>query len=445
VDPSGAQLSSSASLWHKPQLVRSMGRMTLTALALNSMLGNGVFGLLSLISSKLGAASIWAVLAAALINGIFLACFSELASRFSEAGGPYLYARVALGRFTGIQVGWFLWLTRLSAAAASANLFVAYLAEFWTPVGSRGVRIAVLTLFLAFLASVNIIGVGAGAKLSNVFTAAKLVPLTIFIVAGLIYVVEVHPHSSFSPVGNLTANWLDGLFLLFFAYGGFDAALIPMSEAKNPRKDAPLALFLAFAALTLIFTSVQLIVVRVLNDPTATDRPLATAAHQFLGTGGAALMVVGAMISVYGHLTAYALHTPRLTFALAQGGDFPAFFGKVSARFRTPYASILMFALAVWALAVTGSYRLNAVLSVGSRLIVYGAACLAVMVLRRSKPDGAWFSVPGKDLIPVAGIVLCLLFFTRVGSWDLYLIVIVALIGITNWIVVRRTLQGIAI
>jgi basic amino acid/polyamine antiporter, APA family len=330
----------------------------------------------------------------------------------------------------------------LSAAAASANLFVAYLAEFWTPAESRG--IAVLTLFLGFVASVNIIGVGAGARLSNVFTAAKLVPLTIFIVAGLIYVVEVRPHSNFSPPGNLTANWLDGLFLLFFAYGGFDAALIPMSEAKNPRMDAPLALFFALATMTLIFTSVQLIVVRVLNDP-ATDRPLATAAHQFLGTGGAALMVAGTMISVYGHLTAYALHTRRLTFALAQRGDFPAFFGKVSARFRIPYISILLFALAVWALAVTGSYRLNAVLSAGSRLLVYGAACLAVMVLRRSNPDGAWFSVPGKDLVPVAGIVLCLLFFTRVGSLGLGIIAIVALVGITNWIVVRRTLQGIAI
>lgn len=148
-------------------------------------------------------------------------------------------------------------------------------------------------------------------------------------------------------------------------------------------------------------------------------------------------MVVGAMISVYGHLTAYALHTPRLTFALAQGGDFPAFFGKVSTRFRTPYTSILLFALAVWALAATGSYRLNAVLSVGSRLIVYGAACLAIMVLRRSKPDGARFSVPGRDLIPATGIVLCLLFFTRVGRWDLGIIALVALVGITNWIVVR--------
>jgi APA family basic amino acid/polyamine antiporter len=442
MDLPGTRSAASTVPGHKPQLLRSMGRMTLTALALNSMLGNGVFGLPSLVASKLGAASIGAVLAAALINAIFLACFSELASRFSEAGGPYLYARVALGRFAGIQVGWFLWLTRLSAAAASANLFVAYLAEFWTPAGSTGIRIAVLTVFLGFLASINIIGVSAGAKLSNVFTVAKLVPLTIFIAAGLLYVVEVHPHSSFSPSGNFTANWLDGLFLLFFAYGGFDAALIPMSEAKNPREDAPLALFSALAVLTLIFALVQLIVVRVLNDPAATDRPLATAAHQFLGAGGAALMVAGAMISVYGHLTAYALHTPRLTFALAQSGDFPALFGKVSARFRTPHASILLFALAVWTLAVTGSYRLNAVLSVGSRLIVYGAACLAAMTLRRSNPDGAWFSVPGRDLIPVTGLLLCLLFFTRVGGWDLGIIAVVALVGVTNWMVVRSALPA---
>jgi hypothetical protein len=69
------------------------------------------------------------------------------------------------------------------------------------------------------------------------------------------------------------------------------------------------------------------------------------------------------------------------------------------------------------------------------RLDVYGAACLAVIALRCSKPNGAWFSVPGGKLIPVAGIVLCLLFFARVGRWELGIIAIVALVGVTNWMV----------
>ena len=421
------------------QLVRTMGRVTLTALALNTMLGNGVFGLPSLVATKLGRASTWAAISAALISGIFLACFAELASRFSEAGGPYIYARAALGRLTGIQIGWFLWFGRISAAAASANLFVAYLVEFWTPAGSWAMRVAVLATILGLLAMVNIIGVGAGANLRNTFTAAKLVPLMIFVIAGLIYVVERHPSSVFSPSGNRMANWLDGLFLLFFAYGGFESALIPMSEAKNPRKDAPVALFSALALLAVIFASVQFIVARVLNDPASTDRPLATAASHFMGTGGTVLMVAGAMISVYGHLTASALHTPRLTFALAQRGDFPAFFGKISARFSTPHVSILLFAVLVGILAATGSYRLNAVLSVGSRLVVYGSACLAVIVLRRINPGGARFRVPGKDLIPVAGILVCLLFLTRMGKWEYATLAFVSVLGITNWFIVRTT------
>src|SRR5260370_10818029 len=113
-----------------------------------------------------------------------MACFAEVASQFREAGGPYLYARVAFGRLLGIQVGWLTWLVRLTASAAAANLFAIYLAEFWPQAREPLGRASVLTLFVGVLAAVNYRGVVRRAQFSSGFAVAKLLPLALFIRVG---------------------------------------------------------------------------------------------------------------------------------------------------------------------------------------------------------------------------------------------------------------------
>jgi amino acid transporter len=111
-------------------LVRAIGRWSLAALALNSIIGSGIFGLPSTVAKLLGPRSVVAVLIAGAAMAVIMACFAEVASQFSETGGPYLYARTAFGRLTGILVGWMLYLAQTAAPAANANLFVIYLAQF---------------------------------------------------------------------------------------------------------------------------------------------------------------------------------------------------------------------------------------------------------------------------------------------------------------------------
>src|SRR6202166_5210585 len=110
-------------------LVRAIGRWSLAALAVNSIIGSGVFGLPATVAGLLGKGSIVAMLLAGAAMGVIMACFAEVASQFSQAGGPYLYARVAFGRLMGIEMGWMLWLAQLAAPAANANLFTIYLGE----------------------------------------------------------------------------------------------------------------------------------------------------------------------------------------------------------------------------------------------------------------------------------------------------------------------------
>jgi amino acid transporter len=424
-------------------LVRAIGRWSLVALVVNSIIGSGIFGLPSTVAGLIGSYSPYAVLAAGAGMSVVIACFAEVASRFHQAGGPYLYARVAFGRLMGIETAWMLWLGQVSAPAAHANLFVIYLGEFFPHAKDPWPRAIILTLLVGVLTSINIRSVRGGIQVSNLFTAAKLVPLFGVIVLGL-YVLQSHHWTvATAPVTANTSQWLKAMLLLVFAYGGFETALAPMSEAKNPRRDAPFALFMALLLCTGIYALVQYVVVGVLPDAAHSARPLADVARLAAGPIGAGLVAVGALISVYGYLSAKILAMPRVPFALAEQGDFPKAFAKVHSRYRTPYVSILVFAAMVWALALVGDFKWNVTLSAVARLIYYGVGCAALPVLRRKQPKGAnaMFHLPAGNFLAVLGVILCLILVTRVDFGQSLILVATIALAFVNWGIVARTAQ----
>ncbi len=370
--------------------------------------------------------------------GVILACFAEVASRFAHTGGPYLYAHEAFGRFMGIQVAWLVWFVRLTSCAANANLFVVYLGQFWRRVTETGPKLAILTLLVGFLAAVNVRGVRTGAWVSNFFTAAKLASLGLVAVAGALYLIATHhtvPSAMVSPGSN---DWAQAMVLLIFAYGGFEAALISAGEAKDPRRDMPFGLFAALFTCTIIYGLIQWVVVGVLPDPGHSARPLADVAQVVIGHGGSVLIAMGALFSIYGYLSGNVLATPRITFALAERGDFPSFFSILHPRFRTPYVSIFVFAILVWLLAVFGSFAGNATLSAGSRLFYYGVICAALPVLRRKQKTPAGFQLHGGTLIATLGVLICAALLTRIEYKKSIVLVAAVAVAFLNWLLVRN-------
>lgn len=413
-----------------------MGRWTMVALVINSIIGSGIFGLPSQLAASLGPSSPWAVLISGVLVGIIMACFGEVASHFQQAGGPYLYARVAFGRLVGIEVGWLLWLSQLSAPAANANLFVIYLGEFWPAANTFWPRLLILTVLVGILAFVNYRGVRAGADVSNLFTIAKLAPLGFVIVAGLIYMAGGHRASAVTTLVPSSA-WLKGILVMIFAYGGFESALTPMSEARDPRRDAAFSLFTALLCCTFIYTVIQWITVSVLPSAASSQRPLAEISRLALGKPGAVLVTIGALVSFYGYLSAKILGVPRITLALAESGDFPRIFAAIDPKFRTPYISIAVFAGLTWALALFGSFAWNLTLSAVARLAYYGVGCAALPVLRRKRPGSALFRLPGGQVFAIAGVVICAVLLTQVDLSKSIILIATVLIAFLNWLWVR--------
>jgi amino acid transporter len=425
------------------QLVRAIGRWSLAALAVNSVIGSGIFGLPSVVAGFVGRASPLAVLFAGAAAGVVMGCYAELASRFQEAGGPYLYARAAFGRMMGIQTAWLLWLGQVAAPAANANLFVIYLAEFWPHARDPLARALILTALVGVLALINLLGVREGALVSNLFTAAKLVPLLAVIVLGMVFMLTRHPSiSNGSSVPYSAGAWLNAILLLVFAYGGFETALAPMSEARNPRRDAPFALFAALVACTVIYATIQCVVVGILPDAAHSERPLADVARLAIGNLGAGLVAIGALISFYGYLSAKILAMPRVTFALAEQGDFPRVFAAVHPRFKTPYVSVLVFAGLIWGFALLGEFKWNVTLSAIARLFYYGVGCAALPVLRRKQPEGAAFRLPGGSILAIGGVVICLVLLSQVDFGQSLILVATVAIGLMNWLIVRKKVEN---
>lgn len=425
-------------------LVRSIGRWSLAALVLNGIIGSGIFALPGPVGRQLGAASCLAWLAAAIVIGVIMACFAEVASRFGGSGGSYLYARVAFGRFAGLQMGWMTLLVRVTASATNVNVFTTYFAEFWEPAAEPAGKALVATVLVGLLAAINYRGVRGGTRVSNVFAVSKLVPLLVFVGLGLWWIFARKSVPFASGTDATPAGWVVVLLSLSFAYGGFEAALMPLAEARNPRRDAPFALFVGLGVVVIVYTLVQLAVLAALPDPGVSPRPLAAAAEVFVGAGGAGFMAVAALISVYGYLASGMVNVPRLTYAMAEQGDLPGWFGRVHAKFQTPHLSILVYAVMTWVLAVQGNLFQNLSLSAVSRLLTYGVVCAALIHFRRREAaqrtgeDGpALWQLPWGNAFAVLGMIFALVLATKMTAREAWLLGATIAVAGVHWLWVR--------
>ena len=415
--------------------MRVMGRWTLVALTLNSVVGSGIYGVPGETIRLVGTAAPIATIVAALGMAAIIACFAEVGSQFREPGGPYLYTRRAFGRLAGIQIGWIALLVRVSAHAAIANLLVTYAAEFLPGIVMPWPRASVLVAVLGVLAAINIAGVAGGATLSNVITVAKLVPLVGLAVLGVVGAGSAIPMPTMT--GDLAA-WTQAVLLLIFAFGGFESAMIPVGEVRDPRRDVPFALATSLAVCAVIYTAIHLVVLAV-PGAAASPRSVAEAARALFGTTGAWVMAIGALLSIVGILSAGILNTPRLFYAMAAHGDFPTWFARVHARYRTPWVALLTYTGLVCVLAITGGFVWNAILSAVGRLFTYGAVCLALLRLRRIDPHADAHRVPAGPLLAALGLAFCVLLVARMGRAEFIVLAMASALALGNWWWVTRT------
>ncbi len=417
-------------------LIRGIRRWDLVAIAINGIIGGGIFGLPAPVFKLIGTYSLIAFVVCAIVVTLIILCFAEVGSRFEETGGPYLYAREAFGPTVGFEIGWLIWLARLTAFAANCNLLVAYIGYFLPTATGAIWRASIIILVVTVLMLINVLGIRQAAIVSNFFTVGKLIPLIIFVAAGLFF---LNPQAfTFGPQPT-TGAFSQSVLLLIYAFTGFEMATIPAGEVRDPTRNMPHALLIAIAVVASLYILIQVVCVGTLPDLAQSQRPLADAGTVFMGAAGGALISAGAIVSITGNLNILVLSGSRVPFAMAEQQQLPSLLGKVHHRFSTPYVAILITTGLRLLFTLKSSFREALTISAIARLVTYGATCLSLPIFRRrSDVPPAAFRLRGGTFIAALSLILAAWLLTSARK-EAVAATIAAAVGMVLYLAYRWT------
>ena len=391
----------------KPALIRSIGAMGVGLLALNSMIGAGIFALPSVAATQAGNLTPWLFLAIGVLFLTVVLSFAELTSFFRDSGGPVLYTTTAFGPLVGFSTGWIFYISRMTAFSANVTAMAIYLGAIWPWIATEFGRISFIIFICIGLTAANYVGVKDGIRTIAAFTFLKLVPLLLLVLLGL----KEFTGDTFLPAQFPDIDDFGGLTLLIiYAFVGFEAATVVSGETRNPRRTMPGSLVTTVVATAFLYFLIVMVFISVLPEGERADTTLVDVGRKLAGSWGAYVIGLAAVFSIGGNLAANMLSVPRLTFALGELRMLPRWFATVHPRYSTPGNSVLLLGGLCLVLALTGSFALLAAASSLTRLIAYGLCIAALPVIRQnaSEEDKARsFTLIGGYTIPVIAFSLC--------------------------------------
>lgn len=419
-------------------LLRQLSLAGLWLLIINGMIGAGIFGLPAELARLAGAGSVWVFILCALMIAPIMLCFAQMSSYFRGTGGPILYAASAFGPLAGFQVGWLYYISRVLSFAANLNLLITSLGYFWPGLMAPSLRVATAFVLCALMTLVNVLGARGAVRALGLLTTLKFLPLIAIVAVGLasVDVAALLPHA-----GNaVDVNDLGGaVFLVIYAYVGFEGGVVPAGEARNPQRDLPRALLLALAVCALVYALIQAVSLSSLPGLAASKRPLVDVAAAQMGDAGAFFMLLAIIASVGGNLLGAMFSTPRLTYRMALDGYLPSILARVHPRYCTPAASIILYGAASFGFAISGGFVWLASLSLLARIVLYAVCAGAMPRLRRAygATPGA-MNLPGGTLWTVLALLVCAVLLYQVTLQSLLVTGACVVAGLLLFLVARR-------
>jgi APA family basic amino acid/polyamine antiporter len=359
-------------------LIRALGPWSLAAGIFSMIVGAGIFTTPAALAQALGGWAPLAILGCALAVGAVAICCAEGGSRIPTSGGIYGYVEVAYGPLAGFLCGMLLLVGDVLACGGVAAALGTVIATLAPAAWATALRVAAIIGVLGAMAWINARGVRRGGQFVTGATLVKLLPLLVFVIAG---VGAIHGRNlTLAPVGSPAVG--HAVLLSLFTFMGMEGALVVSGEVIAPNRTIPRALLLAIGAATALYIGIQLVAQGILGGALATSpTPLADAMAR-IGPGLRLTLLVGAALSMFGWLGADVLASPRILFAIARDGRLPAVLGRLNPTTHTPNIAILTYVAAAMLLALTGTFAELAVLSALASAVLYAYVCLAAWRLR---------------------------------------------------------------
>ena len=409
------------------RLSREMRLIDVTMIGVGAMIGAGIFVLTGIAAGTAGPALLLAFVLNGFVALLAAMSYAELGGAIHGAGGGYLYVKSALPNPSGFLAGWMSWFAHAVACSLYALGFGAYFKQMLEVLGVTNVvmPLAPLEVWLAvavcvLFAYINFRGASETGKAGNVVTIGKIIVIGLFIVAGLWTMARrTGWQASFTPF--MSHGW-NGVFaamgLTFIAFEGYEIVAQTSEEVENPRRNVPLAVFLCLAIVIPIYLLVSFVAVGATIPPAGVEVTqflgeqrevaLVTAANQFV-VGGGLVILVGGLLSTLSALNATIYSSSRVAFAMARDASLPRALARVHPARGTPHIAIVVSAALVILMAVALPIEDVAAAASVMFLLLFGAVNIALMRLRRTRPDlERGFKVPFLPVTPILGILAML-------------------------------------
>ena len=414
-------------------LRREIGNLGFSALSLNGVIGAGIFALPAVAAAAAGLFSPWLFVICSLLILTVVLSFARAASFFSSTGGPLAYVGHAFGPFAGFQIGWLYTLSRVAAFAANINLMLTYAAWFWEPLAEGVIRQFALALVCILLTWVNVIGLKRGLQAIFAFSVLKLIPLTLIVLLGL---TKINPEIFIAAELPGFEGLGETILVLLYAFVGFEGAVVPAGEARNPNRDIPRALVFSVLAITVLYVLIQMVVISVEPEAAGSETPLIDVSFILMGSFGAALMAAGAVFSITGNCSSMMFSGPRMIYAMARQRLLPGWFGEVHQSYGTPANSTWFLGAIIFFLTLTGSFIWLAAMSTAVRLLVYAGCIISLPRLHTALEAGKKpFHLPGGYAIPVLALGLCLWLTTHASAKSWLITAVFAALGAVLYLI----------
>jgi APA family basic amino acid/polyamine antiporter len=470
------------------RLRRVLGPVTLTSLGVGAIIGTGIFVLTGVAAhDKAGPALILSFVIAGVACVFAALCYAEFASMVPVAGSAYTYAYATLGELFGWIMGWDLVLEYTVASAAVAHGWSAHFQDLLRSFGlhlphrwttppfdfnpetgaffSTGAACDLVSIGIAALITVILVkGIRESAGFNAGMVGVKLAVVLFVIVAGAFYVDPANWHP-FAPYGYSGLSFfgktvfgqhgpggeplgvLAGAAIIFFAYIGFDSVSTHAEEAKRPNRDVPIGIVASLIICTVLYIAVAAILTGMVpSDRIDIHAPVADAFRQKGLPFAQRLIDVGAITGITSVLLVMMLSQPRVLLAMARDGLIPPkFFGAVHEKFRTPWKSTILTGLLVGTMAAFVPLRVLADLTNIGTLLAFVIVCSAVLIMRKTHPEAERpFRVPGSPVLPVLGIVFCLVLMFSLPSENWLRLFVWLVIGLVIYFTYGRSRSVLA-
>lgn len=390
------------------ELARDLGFLEAYTIGVGTMIGAGIFVLPGIVANNAGPAGMISFAIGGVVSLLTALSLSELATGMPKAGGSYYYVNRAMGSFFGSIVGWSMWAGLMFATAFYMLGFGQYLTFFYgnIPVAWSALGMALL------LIGVNYRGVKEAGALQNLIVILLIGFILVFLSFG-VFNIDWSVFRPFNPNGwGAVASTAATVYVSFI---GFEVIATSAEEIKDPGRNLPLSMIASVLTPMIFYVLVMLVSTGVLPvaELAGSNIPVADVASEYLGTIGALMMVIGALLATVSSANASILSAARVNFAMGRDKILTSWLNKIHDKFRTPFRAILITGVVILLLIGIG-VGIETLADVASflYLITYALVHIAVIVMRRAEPEdynpdfklSSW----AYPTIPLLGSVSCL-------------------------------------